>query len=124
MRGFTLIEVVIAVVIVAILASVALPSYLEHIRKSRRVDAQTAMFELTQFMERYYTTHNSYSGATLPTAVTARVSDFYDVTLGVQTAQTYTLHAAPTARQSADTCGTLTLAHTGARTPSTAGCWN
>lgn len=122
--GFTLIELMIAVVVVAILAAVALPSYQEHVRKSRRVDAQSAMLELAQFMERHYTTNNGYSGTTLPSTVTSRVADFYTITLSTQSAQAYTLQAAPTAKQAADPCGTLTLAHTGARTPATAGCWN
>lgn len=122
--GFTLIELMIVVVVVAILATVALPSYQEHVRKSRRVDAQSAMLELAQFMERHYTIHSSYMGTALPSSVTSRVADFYTITLGTQSAQAYTLQAAPTAKQAADPCGTLTLAHTGARTPASAGCWN
>lgn len=122
--GFTLVELMIVVAVVAILAAIALPSYQEHVRKSRRVDTQTAMLELAQFMERHYTTNNSYAGAALPSGVTGRVADFYTITLSAQSAQAYTLQAAPTGKQSADTCGTLTLAHTGARTPATAGCWN
>lgn len=122
--GFTLIEIMIVVAIVAILASIALPAYQEHVQKSRRVDAQTAMLELAQFMEREYTKNNSYAGLTLPSAVTSRVSTYYGITLSAQTAQTYTLQAAPTSKQSADKCGTLTLAHTGARTPTSDNCWN
>ncbi|HRP98309.1 MAG TPA: type IV pilin protein [Rhodocyclaceae bacterium] len=122
--GFTLIELMIVVVVIAILAAVALPSYQEHVRKSRRVDAQTAMLELAQFMERHYTTSNSYAGAALPGGVTDRVADFYTITLSAQSAQAYTLQAAPTSRQSADMCGTLTLSHTGVRTPTSDHCWN
>lgn len=113
----------IVVVIVAILAAVALPSYQEYVHKSRRVDAQTAMLELAQFMERHYTTNNSYADAALPSGITDRVADFYAITLDAN-AQSYTLQAAPTSKQAADKCGTLTLAHTGARTPTSAGCWN
>lgn len=65
-RGITLIELMIVVAIVAILASVAYPSYQDQVRKARRADAQSAMFELAQFMERYFTTNGSYVGAVLP----------------------------------------------------------
>jgi type IV pilus assembly protein PilE len=123
LRGFTLIEVMIVVAVVAVLASIALPSYQEHVRKSRRVDAQAAMLELAQAMERAYTINNAYPD-TLPAGVADRVANFYTLTLSAQTAQTYTLQAVPTAKQSADSCSTLTLTHTGARTPGTAGCWN
>ena len=53
--GFTLIELMIVVAIIAIIAAVAFPSYQEHVRKTRRADAQTALLELSQFMERHYT---------------------------------------------------------------------
>src|SRR5690606_38472416 len=58
--GFTLIEVMIVVAIIGILAAIAYPSYQDHVRKSRRADAQTALLELAQFMERHYTTNGRY----------------------------------------------------------------
>ena len=66
LRGFTLIEVMIVVVIISILAAIAYPAYQSQLQQSRRIDAQTALLELAQYMERYYTTNGSYTGATLP----------------------------------------------------------
>ena len=58
--GFTLIELVIVVGIVAILASVAYPSYIESIVKGRRAEGRAALAELMQQQERYLTQNNCY----------------------------------------------------------------
>ena len=62
-NGFTLIELVITIAIVAILASIALPSYNESITKSRRSDAQGALLSFANAMERHFTTNGTYLGA-------------------------------------------------------------
>ena len=58
--GFTLIEVVIASVITMILMSAVVPSYMESVRKSRRMEGRAALLRLMQQQERYYSLHNSY----------------------------------------------------------------
>ncbi|KOR30308.1 hypothetical protein TI04_06390, partial [Achromatium sp. WMS2] len=65
--GFTLIELMIALVIVSVLASFAYPTYMLSVRKSRRADAEGVLVQAAYFMERYYSTNNAYTGATLPT---------------------------------------------------------
>ena len=62
-NGFTLIELVITIAIVAILASVALPAYNESVAKARRSDAQGALMGLAGAMERHFTTNGTYLGA-------------------------------------------------------------
>ena len=57
-KGFTLIEVMIVVVIIAILAAVAIPSYRNHVCKVERNQAKSDLMGLAQAMERFYTMHN------------------------------------------------------------------
>ena len=58
--GFTLIELMVVVAVVAILASIAYPSYRDAVLKGRRAQARTALLELMQQQERYMTQHNTY----------------------------------------------------------------
>jgi len=62
-RGFTLIELMVVVVIVSILMAIAIPSYKNSIRKSRRTDAKTALLDLAGREERYNSTNGSYTNA-------------------------------------------------------------
>ena len=59
-KGFTLVELMIAVAIVGILASIAYPSYQDSVRKSRRADAKGALLGFANAMERHFTENNSY----------------------------------------------------------------
>lgn len=54
-RGFTLIEVMVVVAIVGILAAIAYPSYIEHVRQTRRAEVTALMLENAQLLERHYT---------------------------------------------------------------------
>lgn len=60
-KGFTLIELVIAMVILSILSMVAFPGYQKTVRKSRRVDAKVELLKVAQSLERCYTEYNSYN---------------------------------------------------------------
>lgn len=124
--GFTLIELMIVMVIIGILGAIAYPAYSSHLQKSRRVDAQTALLELAQYMERYYTTNGSYVGAVLPFTASPKddATKYYNLSVSGLAADSYTLTGAPTGTQASDSCGTLTLSQTGAKTPTTSGCWN
>jgi type IV pilus assembly protein PilE len=68
MKGFTLVEVMVVLVIVAVLGALAYPTYAGYVRKSRRIEGQVALVETMQQEERYYTQHNSYKAfsATTP----------------------------------------------------------
>jgi len=62
-RGFTLIELVVALIISAILVAIAIPGYSAYVRKGRRTDAKTALLDLASLEERYFSTTNLYTQA-------------------------------------------------------------
>lgn len=131
-KGFTLIEVMIVVVIIAIIAAVAYPSYQQHVQRTRRAVAAGCLMELSQFMERFYTTNMRYDQdiAGAPVALpgcSANVAAFYVPGLNPAPTQAqYTVEMVPQGAQAADICGTLTLNQIGTRSPDPAArpeCW-
>ncbi len=134
-NGFTLIELMITVAIVAIIASIALPSYQTTVAKSRRADAKVALMGFANAMERHLTINNTFCNAAdgsgsdtcgdggnndrgAPSIFSNRSpSDgntiYYNLTISLVSASSYTLLATPVNGQTGD--GILTLTHTGVR---------
>lgn len=90
--GFTLIEVIITVAIVAILASVALPSYQEHVRRGKVPEATTNLAAERVRMEQYFQDNRTYVGASLKVAATKHWTFAFSA---APTATTYTITATP-----------------------------
>lgn len=122
-KGFTLIELMIVVAVIAILAAVAYPSYQDSVRKSRRADAKAVLTELAQWMERNYTEAHRYdqnkAGAAIDTAALPfdkapkdGNDTYYNITVATG-ANTFTLTATPANAQAGDKCGSLTLNQAG-----------
>lgn len=61
LTGFTLVELMIVITIVAVLAAIAIPSYQAQVRKGRRTDARSAVLDLASREERYYSASNQYT---------------------------------------------------------------
>ena len=60
-RGFTLIELMIVVVILGVIAAFAIPSYQDHLRKSKRSDARAALSDLAARQEQYFLDNKTYT---------------------------------------------------------------
>jgi len=131
-RGFTLIELMVVVAIVAILAGLAISGYDYAIRKARRGAAQGCLGERAQFMERFYTTNLRYDqnlagvAVVLP-ACTTDVGDFYaggpvGGFAAAPTATAFTLQMIPQGAQTKEACGTMSINQVGTKTPA-ANCW-
>jgi type IV pilus assembly protein PilE len=148
-RGFTLIEIMIVVAILGLLAAIAIPSYQESVRKSRRAEARGQLLEVAQYMQRFYSQNDSFATRKDGTAF-AIPSDLALVPrTAASGAQSYTIgFTAATASASnpglasfkiqavrrpggpmaSDKCGDLTLENTGLRgvlnaSDSVENCW-
>lgn len=108
-RGFTMIELLIVMVIVAILAAIAFPAYQDQVRKTRRSTAKATMMELVQCAERFHTSNRTYVGFNVAAQcnVPGRTTQFYQFTLDAAAAQTFSIRATPIGDQATDTCGVL-----------------
>ena len=133
-RGFTLIEMMIVVVVVAVLAAIALPAYQDQVRKSRRASAESVLMDNAAKQQVYLLDSRlSYAGGASCPDVTALttlrvtmpndVSTYYDfcVIQGAGPPPTFTARATPKGSQAADLGGVnLEIDNAGLKTPSTA----
>ena len=122
-RGFTLVELMIAVAIVGILVAIAVPSYNSQLRKGRRADAAGFITQVAQKQQQYILDARTYAhgasalsdlGLTAPTSV----SDWYNVTVepaAPTTPPSFTVKATPIAGKAQEPDGILSVTHAGAK---------
>jgi type IV pilus assembly protein PilE len=123
-KGFTLIELMIVVTIIAILAAVGYPSYTKYVLRGKRTEGRTALLDAAARLERYYSDNNQY--AALATANITTPTETGKYNLGIvlaNTNQNYTLTATPTFTD--DDCEELTITNAGVKGSGTgnADCW-
>jgi type IV pilus assembly protein PilE len=117
-RGWTMLELVIALIILAILVALAIPAYNNQIIKARRADGHALLFEAAQREQQFFTANNTYTSTIgsggLDMSATSQ-EGYYTLSVAT-TATTYTLTATRVSPQTADTyCGNLTLTHQGVK---------
>jgi len=133
-KGFTLVELLIVVAVVAILASIATPMYRDFVVRSHRSDAIIALTEMANLQEKHYSNEMSYTSSLSGINYSSTSPEgFYS--LGITTGATvdYTLTATPLGRQQQDdeTCQQFTLNSFGQRSAqdgdgndTSQQCWN
>lgn len=124
--GFTLIEIMIAVLIIGILAAIAIPSYQSYLLRGNRTTAQAYLMDIAQRQQQYLMDARSYAAdvATLTMTTPANVSSHYTIedpfTIGTAP-NSFSVTATPIGSQANDTCGTLFIDNLGNKTP--VNCW-
>lgn len=124
-RGFTLIELVTVMAIIAILSAIAIPQYFQFIARGHRSEARATLTHAAQWMERWRTERGSYQNPQnlpnppqLPASLQnspASGPAIYNITVATPTPATYTLTATPIGPMLNDGCGNFTLDSTGLR---------
>ncbi|MFO7550778.1 MAG: type IV pilin protein [Haliea sp.] len=137
-KGFTLIELMIVVVVVAVLAAIAIPGYQQFTLKSKRGDAMNSLLQAQILQERWRADHTAYAAlADIWTRTGAggtlvsldgyyRLSDAPEVLAGGPTGAAYAMKAEPVGGQARDKCGTFVITQNGPVTSSPwadSNCW-
>lgn len=125
--GFTLIELMIVIVIIAVLGTIAFPSYQDSVRKSRRSEAKTTLAALAASQEQYFLTYKSYTSSLLGVGPTTE-NGHYTIGVTLVSPRAYTITATPQGGQANDAkCLNFTLNQAGTKGVSGSGpvadCW-
>lgn len=131
MRGFTLVELVIVLALVAILLLIAIPTYHQYLAKARRTDGIHALLALSIQLEKHFAMHNSYgnfNGHQIdPLEKPSSPENWYQLGFQHLSNNSYTLIAEPLGQQAKHDhgCGALTLDHLGRKgaTGQNKNCW-
>ena len=115
MQGFTLMELMIVVAVIAILGGLAYPAYQDYVLRSDRSDGQAFLNDAAARQERYLAQNNAYADTAAKLGYSSSTSPGKRYTLGISAtaATAYTLTATPIRTDSK--CGNLTLDQAGTK---------
>lgn len=112
-KGFTLVELLIAVAIMGILAAVAYPSYVNHVYKARRADGLVSIMDMAQRLERCKTTTFTYVGCISSGEYSTEGHYYLTLPSSELSATAFHIQAEPQGSQADDKCGKLKLSESG-----------
>ena len=128
-KGFTLIELMVVIAIIAMVLAYAIPNYRDYVLRSKRTEAKNALMQVSHLQERHYANKNRYGDSD-----EIKLSEIFPAPAGdneknytismVSTDTSYTITATAAKGQVEDTgCTTMTLNSLGVKTPS-GDCWD
>lgn len=121
-KGFTLIELMITIAILAIIMGIAIPAYNNQVERTRRADAIAGLMQAAQQLERCFTRNNSYADCPFETE---SPDGFYTIARQGNAANSFNLTATGQGAQSEDDCSPFGLDNLGNKTAGseTDRCW-
>ena len=131
--GFTLIELMIVIVVVAILASIAVPSYRQFVLRSHRTEAKRTLLNVAVAQEKFYLQNNTYAGPSAleiapPSGLgisSTTEHGHYAVAITAGSVGEFSATATAQGGQADDSrCATFTINQAGSRTATNADCWD
>lgn len=128
LRGFTLIELMVAVAVLGVIMAIAYPAYTDFVERSRRAEAREALQNVATLEEQFYSNNKGYSASLSDLGMSATTDNgYYQLSLTTGStidgfAQTYTVSASAQGAQARDTdCATIELDSNGNKSPEA--CW-
>jgi type IV pilus assembly protein PilE len=124
--GVTLIELMIVIVIIAILASIAVPSYRNYLIRTQRSDAMAALLRLSAAQEKFYLQNNTYTDDEAKVGGATSEHGWYSVNVTAASISGFTATATPSAGspQTKDTrCASFSINEAGRRDATNNDCW-
>lgn len=132
-RGYTLMELLLTVSIITIVASIALPSYRQHVKRSHRGDAMAALMRVANAQEKFYLQNNTYAGTLAELNITSTANDYYTLSIVDANINAFSATAIPKSggpQADDDQCATFAIDSTGALSATNSGgadntsyCW-
>jgi type IV pilus assembly protein PilE len=131
-RGFSLIELMVTLAIVAVLAAIAIPSYRQYVLRSHRAEGKSALLNIAAAQEKFYVQNNTYADDDLledappdGLGISATTENgYYTIEITDGDDDSYSVTATAAGHQADDTdCTTFTLNQAGQKTASSTECW-
>lgn len=116
-QGYTLLELLLTVSIVTIITSIALPSYQNHVRRSHRGDAMSALMRIANAQEKFYLQNNTYTSTLADLNITGTQNGYYDLSITAADVDEFEAEASIVSggpQDGDDQCEVFTIDSTGA----------
>lgn len=125
--GFTLMELIVAMVIIGIIAAIAIPNYSEYVLRGYRSSAQAFIADVASRQAQFFLDRRTYAAtvAALNMAAPAEIANRYDIAIATAAGPpaTFTVTATPTGTQATDRCGAMTINQAGNKGAAGTRCW-